>query len=336
MGCSGTPFTTWTSGWPVIAPILGQGVCGGGGPSPEHNYADGLLLHYFLTGDPLSGDAVVDLARWVIAMDDGGQTVFRWLARGETGLASATNSSEYHGPGRGAGNSIKVLLDGHQLTREAIFLEKAEALIRRCIHPADEIHSRELLDAERRWSYTVFLHALGKYLAYKAELGHVDAMYAYARESLLAYARWMADHESPYLDHPEKLEYPNETWAAQEMWKSEVFIFAAAYSAGEERARFIERSTFFFRYAIATLAGMKTKTLTRPMVLLLSHGYMAGYAQRHVESLDMPAPTTVRDFGAPQVFVPQKTRAKKRFVAIVAALAAISLLSLVYLVSRWI
>ena len=34
-------------------------------------------------------------------------------------------------------------------------------------------------------------------------------MYAYARASLLHYARWMADHEVPYLSRPERLEYPD-------------------------------------------------------------------------------------------------------------------------------
>ena len=49
--------------------------------------------------------------RWVIDMDDGRKTVFRWLAGGDTGLASSTGSELYHGPGRGAANSILTLLE---------------------------------------------------------------------------------------------------------------------------------------------------------------------------------------------------------------------------------
>jgi hypothetical protein len=294
-----------------------QGVWGGG-PSPEHNYADGLLLHHCLTGDAASREAVVDLAGWVLAMDDGDRTVFRWLARGATGLASATHSASYHGPGRGAGNSIKVLLDAHQLTRNAAFLDKAEALIRRCIHPADDIAARELLDAERRWSYTIFLHALGRYLDYKAELQQIDRMFDYARASLLAYTRWMADHEYPYLDHPEKLEFPTETWAAQELWKSEVFLFGAVHADGDQRARFLERSTFFFSYAVRTLTDMQTSTLARPMMLLLSHGHMAGFFARRPDAL-LPCETrTDAEFGQPTAFVPQKEQARKRAVALAA------------------
>src|SRR6185295_10147664 len=35
---------------------------GGGGPANEHNYSTGLLLHYLMTGDPLSRETVVGYA----------------------------------------------------------------------------------------------------------------------------------------------------------------------------------------------------------------------------------------------------------------------------------
>src|SRR5205085_782607 len=131
-------------------------VCGGG-PGNEHNYTTGLMLHYFLTGSPRSRRAVIELAQWVLDMDDGRRTIFRWLDRGDTGLASATVSPLYHGPGRGGGNSINALLDGYRLTGNPAFRAKLEQLLHRCIHPADDIAGRNLLDAEYRWSYTVFL-----------------------------------------------------------------------------------------------------------------------------------------------------------------------------------
>ncbi len=45
----------------------------------------------------------------------------------------------------------------------------------------------------------MFLQSLGKYLDYKVELKQLDSTYAYARASLLHYARWMAEHEVPTL-----------------------------------------------------------------------------------------------------------------------------------------
>jgi hypothetical protein len=304
----------------------------GGGPGNEHNYTTGLMLHYFLTGNHQSREAAINLAQWVIDMDDGTKTIFRWLDRGYTGLASATGSPDYHGPGRGAGNSINALLDGHRLAagsgnprRAQIFLDKAEQLIRRCMHPADEIAARNLLDAERRWSYTVCLQAIGKYLDYKAEREELDWMYAYGRAALLHYARWMADHEYPFLEKPEILEYPTETWVAQDMRKSEVFKFATKHAEGEERARFLERSEFFFRYVTTTLMGMKTRTLARPVVILLSNGHMHAYFQRHPDVGAPPPKIIPTDFGKPQVFVPQKVRAKRRFVMVCVGLAVIGL-----------
>jgi len=286
----------------------------GGGPSAEHNYTSGLVLHYYLTGDPRSRDAVIEAGRWVIDADDGSKTPFRWLSRAHTGSVSCTHSPSYHGPGRGAGYSINALVDAHQLTGDAAFLRKAEALIHRCIHPADEIDGRGLLDAERRWSYIVFLYVLGRYLDYKAERNETGHDYSYACASLLAYARWMAAHEFPFLERGQELEYPTETWAAQDMWKSDVFKFAAKHTAGDERAQFLERAGFFFRYSTDTLLRVATHSLTRPTVLMLSHGYMQAFFQRHPET-SAPRPSAgapPSTFGRPSSFVPQKVLAKRR------------------------
>jgi hypothetical protein len=307
-------------------------VCGGG-PANEQNYATGLMLHHFLTGSRSSREAVLELARRVIDMDDGDKTVFRWLARGYTGLASQSRTSWYHGPGRGAANSLSVLLDGHQLSGDRAFLVKAEQLIRRCVHPADNVPQRNLLDAENRWFYTMFLQSLGRYLDHKAERGERDFMYSYARASLLHYAQWMAEKEYPYLEKPEILEYPTETWAAQDMRKSEIFKYAAKHATDPDRARFLERSDFFFRYSVEKLLEMPTRTLARPVVLLLSYGFMHAFFQKYPDVL-APAPNSeVHDFGKPEQFVPQKQRALKRFKLLVAAGAAVLAVGSVYVIT---
>jgi hypothetical protein len=305
----------------------------GGGPANEQNYIGGLVLHHFLTGSPVSRAAALELAGWVLDMDDGRKTVFRWLARGDTGRASNSRSADYHGPGRGSANSLAVLVDAHRLSGDRAFLAKAEQLVRRCIHPEDNLPSRNLLDAENRWFYTMFLQALSRFLDYKVDLGQLDFPYAYARASLLHYARWMAANEYPYLDKPEILEYPNETWAAQDMRKSEIFKYAAKHAAGAERAGFLERSEFFFRSSVGTLGNMPTRTLARPVVLLLSYGFMHAYFQRRGDE-SAPAPAVeVRDFGKPESFVPQKQRALKRFKILAVAGAAAVGLGVIYLIS---
>ena len=304
---------------------------GGGGPSAEHNYPAGLLLHYFLSGDAQSRETAIGLAQWVLDMDDGRQSIFRWLDRGDTGLASMTGSPLYHGPGRGAANSIVALLTGHRATGDAKFLLKAEALIRRCIHPRDDIGERNLLDAERRWFYTVFLQALGKYLDLKIERQSLDAMYLYARASLLHYADWMVDHEYPYLDRPEILEYPTETWAAQDMRKSDVFTFAAKHASGAARERFLERAEFFFQASVSKLSSLPTRTLTRPVVLMLTNGLMHEGCPRSAAAPEGPR-MSADDFGVPVRFVPQKTRALDRARAMAGAMLLVAIGAVIFYV----
>src|SRR5262245_4844343 len=168
----------------------------------------------------------------------------------------------------------------------------------------------------------MFLKVLGRYLDIKIERAEMDVMYAYARESLLAYARWMAEHESPYLTRPERLEFPTETWSAQDIRKSDVFEFAAKHSSGRERERFRERSGFFFRSSIAELIASPTRALTRPVVILMTCGYMDAYFKLHPDETAPPSPIEP-DFRRPQVFVSQRDRVLTKLKAVgVTGLAA--------------
>jgi len=291
----------------------------GGGPAASHNYNRGLILAYFLTGNPIYRDTAIDLAKFVIAMENPSKTPFRWLSREFTGLATESGGGGYHGPGRASANSVEALLVGHRLTGDRSFLDKAEQLIRRVAHPNQNLERLDLLNAELRWFYTMYLQALGNYLDYKIELGELDRMYAYGRLTLLHYARWMANRERPILDMPEKLQYPNETWAAQDMRKVEVFQFAAKHATGKERELFHERAEWFFRYVERTLTAFETKSLCRPVVLMLNFGWSRAWWQSHPEAT-APAPAAnVEDFGEWRVFVPQKAIAVKRAKRILAA-----------------
>jgi hypothetical protein len=290
-------------------PLAGRGRVQGGGPSADHNYTTGLMLHYFLTGDEASRRTVIDLAEFVINLDDGRKTVFRWLDTGDTGRA--TVSAGYYGPGRGPANSVSALLDGHRLTGDSRFLAKAEQLVKRVVHPEEDISRHRLDDPEARWFYTMFLQSLGKYLHYKVERADLDEMYAYGRAALLHYARWMATYEYPYLEKPEKLEFPTETWAAQDIRKSDVFYIAALHASDKERTKFEERGQFFHRNSIEALQRMPTRVLARPVVVLLTSGFMEGWFKGYPDSVE-PKAAVEASFGKPQVFVPQRVRAEKR------------------------
>ena len=279
----------------------------GGGPGCEHNYATGLLHYYYLTGDRDALAAVFSLADWVLAMDDGANTVFGLLDDGPTGLASATDTPDYHGPGRGCGNSIHALLDGWLAGRRRQYLDKAEALIRRTIHPLDDVASRNLLDVEAHWSYTIYLAALARYLEVKIEQGDVDFMYAYGRAALLHYARWMLENERPYFDHPEDLEYPTEAWAAQEFRKANALRLAARHADEPLRSELLERGGELADRAWSDLLRFESRWAARAVAILTVEGMRDAY-WRATSDPPAPPPAEAHDFGTPEEFIPQRTR----------------------------
>ena len=304
----------------------------GGGPSNEHCYSTGLLLHYYLTGATLSAAAVERLADWMVAADDGALAPIplRWLSHARTGYASATNALDYHGPGRGAANAVQAQLNAARVTGRAEYLNKAHELVHRVGHPEDDIESLTLLDTERRWSYTVMMQTLACYIDALTAQGCGDDHVRYARATLLHCSRWMAGHEYPYLDKPQLLEFPTETWAAQDLRKAEVFDLAAMLTSdADERGRFVERARYFHRTALETLARMPTRTRTRPLVILMSNGFARAWHEARTEHAPLTAPGVVWPRRTP--FLPQRAVAKRRLAmlaaaAVVAALGGVALL----------
>lgn len=300
----------------------------GGGPSADHNYATGLMLHHFLTGDEASREAVIGLGNYVINLDDGRLTIFRFVDRSDTGRA-ISSAPGYYGPGRGAANSLNALVDGYRLSRDPRLMAKAEQLIKRVVHPDDGIARYDLNNHELRWFYTMFLQALARYVQFKRDDNDRDDMYMYARACLLHYARWMAEHTYPYLEKPEKLQFPTETWAAQDIRKGDVFFAAAHETTDErERERFLERGEFFFRYSVETLAGMPTRVFCRPVAVLLSSGLFRSW----LAAMERPEPLIAPVLNVPEIFVPQRTKAERRVRQLAVAGAIVVVGILVWLV----
>ena len=278
----------------------------GGGPSSEHNYAAGLALFHHLTGSRRARETVTGLADWVIAMDDGSATVFGLVDDGPTGLASQTALS-FHGPGRGCGNSINTLLDAWLLTEDQRYLDFAEHLIRRAVHPRMNIDEFDLLEVEARWSYTVFVVALSRYLALKRRRGALDPMFAYARACLTALAVWMVENERPYLDAPEKLRYPTETWAAQDLRKANAVRLAAEWVDEPLRGRFLAWGEAFADRAWNDLLGFESRHVIRAMAVVMTEG-TRDLRLRLVAPPSPPPLGDDPDWGSPERFIPQKIR----------------------------
>ncbi|MEJ0084611.1 MAG: hypothetical protein WDO72_02910 [Pseudomonadota bacterium] len=281
----------------------------GGGPSNEQNYTSGLVNYYYLTGDREAASAIVEVANWVIAMDDGARTMLGCIDDGPTGLASKSRDADFHKPGRGAGNSINSLLDAYSITRERRYLKFAESLIERVIHPRDDVASIGLDQPETRWSYVVFLQVLGKYLDQKIEWGETDYLFWYTRAGLLTYARWMLEHEQPYKDVLHKVELPTETWPAHDVRKSHVFHVAARHAPAAERAAFSAKAAFYFDRCLADLLSFPTAYVTRPQVILCTYGVVHGYYRADPHHAQLP-PEPDYDFGSPVPFETQGARLK--------------------------
>jgi len=257
----------------------------GGGPAPDHNYATGLCLMYWMTGEERYKRAALELAEHISQLvlgpdtfaEAGYQLLKRGLLRLKPGPQPGDPAFEHvygllEGPGRASGNGLNTLLDAYLLTGERGYLEQAEQIIWCCVSPQDDLEAMDLLNAELRWMYTVFLKALTRYIQIRETEEQPDLVLAFAKASFIHYALWMLDRERPYLDRPEILEFPNETWAAQEIRKSDVLALAGEMLAGEVRDRFLDRSYFFFSTGMSHLRQFENRTLTRPLVLLLTNG----------------------------------------------------------------
>jgi hypothetical protein len=246
------------------------------------------MHYYFLTGNKQAKETVILLADWVrnvISLPDTllgfiydikrKLPVWKQVLKGEQFRANKFPFS------RASGNSINALLDAFSLTNNKKYLLSAETIIAECIHPLDDIQTRDLLNAEINWSYNVCLQAIGKYLDLKIELQEIDHMYGYAQKSLLHYAKWMAENEYLYLDKSTDLEYPNETWPTQDLRKCCVLYLASKHSEGIQKKDFAQKAAFFFDSAITQFNQFETKTLTRPIALLMQNSFMHDYFQLH-------------------------------------------------------
>jgi hypothetical protein len=281
----------------------------GGGPSPEHNFTTGLLLHYCLTGNSDSRDAVLSLAEWVIAMDDGRRTIFGWIDDSPTGRATGSECGRRIG--RAAGNSINALLDAWLLSGSHRYLDFAENLIQRCIHPSDNVESLNLLDVESHWSYTVFLRAVLKYLDAKEQAGQLDTSYEYARLSVRRFAMWMLQHEIPYFDQIEKLEFPTEAWAAQEFRKANVLRLAARLFDEPTRTNLLNRGNELGDRAWSDLLRFETRASARALAIVMIEGLLdCTLRSWRVAQETSNGHVSSNEFSEPIAFVSQLQRVK--------------------------
>jgi hypothetical protein len=290
----------------------------GGGPAAAHNYSTGWMVAYWLTGKDRYRTAAINAADYVMRIEDGRRTPFRWLTNSDTGY-STCSSDGYYGPGRAAANSTLALLTGHELTGDERYLQRAAKLMRRTVHPEQNLDALDLLNAELRWFYTMYLQALARFVDYKDLLGQRDSDFEYGVASLLHYANWMAQNERPTLSRPQELQYPTETWAAQDMRKWHVLEHAAMFESDSiKRLLLIKKADFFYKDVCESLHNFATRSLCRPVILLMNFGWQRRSLVCHSVA-ERTMDRQIGPFGSPQSFEPQRVIAVRRFKTILIA-----------------
>ena len=252
----------------------------GGGPSAENCYTTGLRQYYYLTGDVMAKESVLELAEWIINAGRLGTNPLEYLKKAKRTVSSLLDKYS-NTPGRAQGNSLNALLDAFDLIKDQRYITRAESIIKRYISPLDNIDNMNKQKLEKRFFYLIFLQSLGKYLDMKAEMSQKDKMFNYAKDSLLHHAKWMLKNEVLYKQLFHIAEIPSSTWCAQDIRKSVIFDFAFKYSDEPLKRDFKERSEHFFNGSIADVLSFndESKTFIRPLTILMNYGVMHTYLQ---------------------------------------------------------
>jgi hypothetical protein len=122
----------------------------------------------------------------------------------------------------------------------------------------------------------VFLQSVGRFLLVKELMNQLDDDFYYARDAMLHYAEWMLINELPYLEQVDKLEFPNTTWAGQELRKVGIFYMANYYSPIKNNL-FLDKAAYFYQHIVNTLKKDSNNDFTRILALLMQNMGLADF-----------------------------------------------------------
>lgn len=276
-----------------------QDHAGGGGPGGQHCYTSGLQLYYCLTGNKKAKESVYDLTHWIRTVYEGDNTLFGLLLQFKNRYRKdlkdiASGSYPFD---RGTANYMIALLDSFELNVNIELLDQVAFIIRQTLDPNDDISGvRDLENVEECWFYTVFLQAICRYLITQASV-EKNANYQYAKACLIHYAKWMAQHEYPYLQKPEILEYPNQTWTAQDLRKVQVLLVAANHVDSDTAQTLMQAANQLKRYIVNALQHSEERHYTRILALLMQNYWRPPSTQNNKEIANKPFEETPRTTG---------------------------------------
>ncbi|WP_371192504.1 hypothetical protein [Glaciecola sp. SC05] len=261
---------------------------GGGGPGAHHCYTTGLALYYWLTGNKDAYTSMMGMMGWMSNIYEGDQTLLglflrvknanyvklpftdKLLLGSGTGVLRNVFTNKYP-LDRGTGNYVNVLLDSFELTQDLQYLTQAERVILSTISAQDDISKRNFEDIENSWFYVVLLQGVGKYLYIVSAMDELRPFKQPILQAFLRYSEYIKDHEAPYLTYKERLEYPNDTWTAQDLRKVQILSSAALLTDGEQRSGFIAKATELQAWIEQKLNSSDEKFYTRILVLMMQN-----------------------------------------------------------------
>jgi hypothetical protein len=94
----------------------------------------------------------------------------------------------------------------------------------------------------------------------------------------------MIDNEAPYLDTPEELEYPNHTWAAQDIRKANVLYGAYYFSENNKisATKYKNKADEFYQYVYDSLKAEETRTYTRILAILMQNSGFKSFVEHNI------------------------------------------------------
>ncbi|MEQ3652778.1 MAG: hypothetical protein ABNH33_05605, partial [Glaciecola sp.] len=168
---------------------------------------------------------------------------------------------------------VNALIDSYELSSDAQYIEKASNIILHTFSHEDDIADRNFEDIENTWYYIVFMQSVAKYLWICETVYGISHDYAPIKKAFLHYVEYIATSEVPYLQNSERLEYPNDTWTAQDLRKIMVLKVAEPYLASnkELHEKVADKIRTLTEYVEAKLIESDEKDYTRILALIMQN-----------------------------------------------------------------
>src|SRR5690606_32123973 len=117
------------------------------------------------------------------------------------------------------------------------------------------------------------------------------------------------EHERPYLDHCDQLQYVTETWAAQDLRKANVLRLAATDADQALAQRLHAKADALAQQAWASLLAFPTYHVTRSIAIVATEAVRESSGGTRPPR---PVGPALGNVGEPQRFVSSRVRAKQK------------------------